>query len=251
MNKYLLLAGMISVFCCTISCEKKKKSQVSVESSADFNNETVESTTVTETEEKKKPTDFVPKGYVVFETVMGDLNKDGQEDCVLIIKGTDKTKIITDENRGVLDRNRRGIIILFNTNDNYELALKNYDCLSSENEDGGVYFAPELSVTINKGNLVLHYGHGRYGYWKYTFRAQNNDFELIGYDSSDNFGPIVNTETSINFLIKKKVIKTNTNEAAEASGQEVFKKTVQKIVVNKLFKLSEIKDFDEFDCSGD
>src|SRR6187402_2481047 len=92
-----------------------------------------------QTEQGKKLSDFLPEGYVNFEKVNGDLNKDGIEDIVLIIKGTDKSKIIKDKYRGELDRNRRGIIILFNKKDHYELASKNYDCFSSENEDGGVY----------------------------------------------------------------------------------------------------------------
>lgn len=193
--------------------------------------------------QKKNSLDFIPKGYVFFEKITGDLNKDGLDDCVLVIKGTDKSKIITDQYQGKLDRNRRGVIILFNRKDHYELALKNYNCLSSENEDGGIYYAPELSVEIIKGNLFFHYGHGRYGYWKYNFRYQNSDFELIGYDES-NGGAVISSETSINFLTKKKEIRINTNENDEG-GQEVLKVSLHKIVVPKLIKLSAIKDFDD------
>lgn len=197
---------------------------------------------------KQKQSAFLPKGYLVFERINGDLNKDGIEDCVLIIKGTDKGKIATDEYRGKLDRNRRGIIVLLNKKGHYELAVKNYNCFSSENEDGGVYFAPELSIEIKKGNLCVHYGHGRYGYWRYTFRFQKSDFELLGYDQSDNRGPITNSQTSINFLSKKKQEKVNTNENAKGDD-EVFIETWKNITVNKFIKLSEIKDFDELDMS--
>ena len=199
-------------------------------------------------EQKQNLTDFIPKGYVVFEKINGDLNKDNIEDCVLVIKGTDKKNIVSDKYRGQLDRNRRGIIILFNKNDHYELVVKNYDCFSSENEDGGVYFAPELSINIKKGNLYAHYGHGRYGYWKYTFRYYNSDFVLIGYDQSDARGPLIESETSINFLSKKKQKKVNTNENAEG-GDEVFKETWANIPIDRLIKLSEIKDFDELDMN--
>jgi hypothetical protein len=195
-------------------------------------------------EQKQGLSGFLPKGYLIFEKIYGDLNKDGSEDCVIIIKGTDKNKIVNDKYRGVLDKNRRGIIVLFNKNDNYELAIKNHDCFSSENEDGGVYFAPELSVDISEGNLHIRYGHGRYGSWGYTFRFKNSDFELIGYDSSESRGPVVNSETSVNFLTKKKQIKVNINESAEG-GDEVFKETWENIQVDKLVKLSVVKDFDE------
>lgn len=196
----------------------------------------------------KNPTNFVPKGFVVNEKIKGDLNKDGLEDCVLIVKSTDKNQIITHEYGGELDRNRRGIIVLLNKNDYYELAIKNYDCFSSENEDGGAYFAPILSVEIKNGNLNIHYAHGRYGYWKYIFRFQNSDFELIGYDQSDNRGPVVERETSINFLSKKMKVKANTNKKAEG-GDEIFKETWGNLSIDGLIKLSEIKDFDELDMS--
>lgn len=199
-------------------------------------------------EKQKTPIGFLPKGYILSEKIMGDLNKDGIEDCVLIIKQTGKSKIVTDEYRGLLDRNRRGIIILFNKKDHCELAVKNNHCFSSENEDGGVYYPPELSVEITKGNLYLNYEHGRYGYRKYTFRFQHSDFELIGYDESDNQGPVINSETSIDFINKRKTVKMNTNENADG-GDEVFKTTDKKIITDELIKLSAIKDFDELNMS--
>ena len=200
-----------------------------------------------QTKQEKELSNFVPKGFVISEKINGDLNKDGIADCVLIIQGTDKKKIIKDENSEKVDRNRRGIIILFNKNNHYELATKNYDCFSSENEDGGVYFAPELSIDIVKGNLCIDYGHGRYGSCRYSFRFRDSDFELIGYNSSDNSGPVVNRETSINFLSKRKKTKENTNQNATEDGDEIFKETWAKIQVDKLVKLSEIKDFDKLD----
>lgn len=204
-------------------------------------------TLLAQTKSGKDFTAFLPKGYVLFEQLSGDLNKDGLEDKVLIIKGTDKSKVIQDEYRGTLDRNRRGIIILLNKNGQYQSALKNYACFSSENEDGGVYFAPELAIEIKKGNLYVHYGHGRYGYWAYTFRLKDADFEMIGYDES-NGGPVTHSTTSINFLTKKKQERVNTNENAQ-SGEEVFKETWSNITLPKRIQLSAIKDFDTLSIS--
>jgi len=195
---------------------------------------------------KQHMTDFVPKGYKVFETIHGDVNKDGIEDRVLIIKGTNRKKIVKDKYLGKLDRNRRGIIVLIKNNGQYELALKNLTCFSSEHEDGGVYYAPDLSIDIKKGNLYVIYEHGRYGNWTYTFRNQNSNFELIGFDASESNGPIIERETSINFLTKIKQEKVNTNENAD-SGEEVFTTTSEKIKVDKLLRLSDITDFDELD----
>jgi hypothetical protein len=201
-------------------------------------------------EDGKGIKDFLPAGYIIFDKIYADLNKDGLADCAIIIKGTNKKNIIKDQISGELDRNRRGLIILLNKIDHYEVVTKNYDCFSSGNEDGGVYFAPELSIEIDKGNLYIHYSHGRYGYWRYTFRLQNSDFELIGYDSSDNRGAVINNEISINYLTKKKIVKENTSANAE-SGEEFFKETVTKVNNNKPIKLSKIKDFDRLDVSND
>jgi hypothetical protein len=197
----------------------------------------------------KSPAEFVPAGYVVVKKIQGDFNKDNQADYVIIIKGTNKDNLVKDEYRGELDRNRRGIIIALKKNNQYELVLKNSDCFSSENEDGGVYFAPELDVNVEKGNLLIHYAHGRYGYWTYKFRYQNSDFELIGYDSSQDRGPVVERSVSINLMTKKMLTKTNINQDAEG-GDEKFKEAWKRFTLSKPIKLREIADFDDFDVEG-
>ncbi|MBB6369635.1 hypothetical protein [Chryseobacterium shigense] len=237
------------ILVCGCSKEEKKKETMpqNVSTASVAGKESVNPAPIVEI--NKTPEDFVPEGYKIFEKKSGDLNKDGVEDCILIIKKIDPTNIITDEYRGKLDRNRRGIIILFKKGKGYELASKNESCFSSENEDGGVYYAPELDIYAEKGKLYIHYAHGRYGYWAYTFRYGQSDFELIGYDDSSNTGPRVNSTTSINFLTGKQLDKTNVNEEAEG-GNEVFEDTWKKLKSSKLLTLSEIKDFDELDFSS-
>lgn len=242
------------------SCEKKtqnEKEKETRELQKEQPQNTAESSSFQTSTLKNKPSDFIPKGYVIhkyeggisaeeWDEINGDLNKDGLEDVVLIIKGTDKSKIIQHESRGKLDRNRRGIIVLFNKGDHYELASKNYDCFSSENEEGGVYFAPELYFEIKNGNLYINYGHGRYGNWGYIFRAQNGDMEMIGYDSYSSRGPVPQSEVSINFLTKKKLTRDNLNKDDDGDNYvEKYQDTWENIKVEKLTKLSDIKDFDE------
>lgn len=207
-------------------------------------------------EQKKNPKtfifkDFIPKGYVIFEKVYGDLNQDGIKDCVLIIKKKDKRKIVNDEYRGKLDRNRRGIIILFRTKDSFQLACKNYDCFSSENEDGGVYYAPDLSISIKKGKLLLHYDHGRYGAWDYILKNLDRDFVLIShkhyYKSEYESDTMIFDETNLDFLTKKKLIKKVKD--LNNHGNEIYKKIRKDIKVDSLIKLKDIKDMDELDMS--
>ena len=202
--------------------------------------------------DQQRITDFIPKGYKLFEKISGDLNKDGLEDCVLIIKATRKDGFVKNSFDKVVDRNRRGIIILFTEKDGYKLASKNYNCFSSENEEGGVYYAPELWVEERKGNLYLRYCHGRYGYWEYCFRYQGSDFMLIGYEATYNRGPLVLGKTSINFLTGVEYDDENINaDKFDADSDddpvddEVFKRTVVKLKKKPLMKLSEIEDFDD------
>jgi len=244
--KFLFISTLIFT---TISCNKSDTK--STNQNVQDVSETIDTTLVHEekvVDNGKPKKDFIPKGYVVYSEYFGDLNKDGIDDCVLIIKDTKPENIVTNRFESEVDRNRRGIVVLFKKGNGYELAVKNYNCFSSENEDGGVYFPPDLDIRLEKGNLILHYAHGRYGYWAYTFRHQNNDFELIGYDASDNFGPITERLISINFLTKKKLIKTNLNPQ-EGVDEEIFESKWSKIEVNKLIKLSEIEDFDELNVN--
>lgn len=184
---------------------------------------------------------YLPAKYTVFEVVQGDLNKDGLKDVVLIVKGTDPKQWVTDEYRGKLDRNRRGVIVLLNTKGRYQKVVQNLSLFSSENEGGGVYFAPELMPSIEKGLLKLHYAYGRYGYWAYQFRLEGLDMRLIGYDSSDNFGPYVNSETSVNFLTAKKLVRENLNKDLDSDPK--FKETWSKVNVAPMY-LSKIQDID-------
>lgn len=185
---------------------------------------------------------YIPASYILFDAIQGDLNKDGLKDVVLIVKATDPKQWVTDEYRGKLDRNRRGVVVLLNVKGRYQKVVQNLTLFSSENEDGGVYFAPELVPSIEKGLLKLHYAHGRYGYWAYQFRIEGRDMRLIGYDSSDNFGPYVNSETSVNFLTAKKLVRENLNKDPDSDPK--FKEIWSKVNIAPMY-LNKIQDIDD------
>ncbi|WP_208643468.1 hypothetical protein [Pedobacter miscanthi] len=250
MKNDLAKAILLSSLALMLSCKQAKKNQSAVDKPAQHtSSNNINHVASINSTNKLEPGNFVPKGYVLAEQINGDLNGDGLADCVLMVKNTLKNRIVKDPDRGILDRNRRGLIVLLNKKDHYEPVVKNLSCFSSENEDGGVYYAPELMVSIEKGKLYIHYAHGRYGYWKYTFRYGKNDFELIGYDASNNTGPRVDREVSINFLTKRRLEKNNTNEQA-SGGDEVFEEKWTDISLEGLAKLSEVKDFDDFGEGG-
>ena len=187
--------------------------------------------------------DFIPSRFVLYDNISGDLNQDGLEDIVLIIKDTQEGNVTKNRFGEMVDRNRRGIVILFQTENGFKQMILNKRCFESENEDGGAYYPPELDVSIDHNKLFINYNHGRYGSWYYTFRYQNNDFVLIGYDHTDRSGPIINSEISINFLTKKKKELLNMKSNIEDSGEEEFKEFWSEIKDKELIKLSEINEF--------
>lgn len=209
-----------------------------------------EATSLQVATQSTNPENLIRPDETIYETVSGDLNKDGKDDCVIITKQTKKRLTSVKNQFGDrVDRNRRGILIAFKNADDYNTVLAIPNCFLSENEDGGVYFAPELFVEVVKGNLKIHYAHGRYGFWTYLFRYQNNNFELIGYDESNNRGPVTERSVSINFLTGKMKTQRNTNPDAD-SGEEVFDEAWQDIEMNALVKLTDITSFEDFDISG-
>ncbi|ENU22048.1 hypothetical protein F993_03323 [Acinetobacter proteolyticus] len=185
---------------------------------------------------------YIPAKYQLFKAIEGDLNKDGLRDVVLMVKATDPKAFFHHEYYGHLDRNRRGVIVLLNQKGKYKPIVSNLNCFSSENEDGGVYFPPELWMEIKNNLLRIYYSHGRYGYWSYLFRLDGNDLRLIGYDDSSNHGPLIQSQTSINFLTGKKVIRDNLSQDPEEDPR--FKETWSKINQAPIY-LSTVKDFDD------
>ena len=186
---------------------------------------------------------LIPAKYTLFKAVQGDLNKDGKADLVLIVKATDPKMWVLDHDQQKVDRNRRGILVFLNQNGKYQKLMQNLSCFSSENEEGGVYFAPELSTHIEKNTVQFHYGHGRYGHWSYTFRLDGQDLRLIGYDLSSNSGPYSDYQKSINFLTQKKLYRDNINKE-DRDKPERFKETWSKISIKPIY-LSQIINFDE------
>ncbi|MCS0182640.1 hypothetical protein NDI96_19945 [Vibrio alginolyticus] len=186
--------------------------------------------------------EIVPNGHTIIEAIHGDLNGDGRDDIVLMIQGTDQNKMVTDEYRGQLDLNRRGIIVALRNNDEYDVVVENDNCFFSVDEEGR---AEEILMSITKGNLHIDFLDGRFeNQWSYNFRYQDSDLELIGYDAMANRGPRVEVVTSINYLTKKMLTTENVSDLDD--DVPIFKEKWSTFVLEHRFKLSQISDFTEF-----
>jgi len=251
-NQRMVIAAVLTVFSVMISCESEEKNASSETKDAETSEQFEDSISNASEEEAEEVEEIsaygamVPKGYIIYDSLSGDLNGDGLEDYVVITKGTDKDAWEINQFDSLVDRNRRGIIISLSEGVKSNIVTENLDCFSSENEDGGVYYAPELDLEIKKGKLYVNYSHGRYGYWSYTFRYQQDKMKLIGYDHNVSRGPITEYIYSYNFLTGKKQVKENVNiNTEDYEAQEEFKETWYDLPKKPLLTLSSVEDFDE------
>ncbi len=90
------------------------------------------------------------KQTALYDAIKGDLNKDDIEDVVVVTQETFKEKFLTfsdscDESTKndkwcqIVNKNRRGIVILLSNGDKYEAVVTKRDIFESPNEDGGVF----------------------------------------------------------------------------------------------------------------
>ena len=95
----------------------------------------------------------LPKQTALYDAIKDDLNKDGIEDVVVVTQETFKEKFMPfsdgcDESTKddkwcqIVNKNRRGVVILLSNGDKYEAVVTKRDIFESPNEDGGAYFPP-------------------------------------------------------------------------------------------------------------
>lgn len=156
--------------------------------------------------------DFIPPGWKLETAAEGDLNKDGKNDAVLVLRQNSKRNIVRNDSLGTpeLDTNPRLLAVLFakEADDGYSLMLQEHQLIPRH--ENPVLDDPFQEVSIGKGsfNVVLRYwaSAGSWGTatFKFVFRYENGCFRLIGYD---NLGFMRNTmeetTTSINFLTRR------------------------------------------------
>ena len=122
------------------------------------------------------------------------------------------------------DLGARGLIVLFKyKSGEYYKVVEKYNCLDSGEEDGGVYFAPELHVYLDEdGVLGIGYGHGRYGGWGCTFKYINGEFKYIGSSSSESMSWIAEDLSSSSIDYDKGIAEDyhiiNVNEKFNENG---------------------------------
>jgi hypothetical protein len=115
-----------------------------------------------------------------------DVNEDGLTDYLLNVKGTDPSnwEPYQFNEDSLVDRNKRGFILVINRGDYFETDIRNYDCFPSENEDGGSSFPPELIIETNNKSLTINYEREVFGSWAYEFIYKKDNYVLTSYSRS-------------------------------------------------------------------
>jgi hypothetical protein len=196
---------------------------------------------------------FVPKGWKLEKQEKGDLNKDGQDDLLLLLRMNDRKNILKNEGLGQdpFDTNPRILAVAFNNGagKSFTLGLENHTLIARTEdpvmddpvgESGG--------LAIERGTLKVDlYSFASAGSWStgtttFRFRHGKRGFDLIGYDSSStqrNSGEV--EEVSINYLTGKVQISTGT------IADDELKDKWRKIPKKKLLLLEEVGDGLAFD----
>ena len=194
---------------------------------------------------RRRITDFVPQGYKLMQKVSVDLNNDGNIDCVLIIKATNKNRFGRNEHGDMTDYNRRGIIVLLNRDGKYEIVSKNLSCFKSD-EQYAVGLTTRLDVNVDKGMLDISFIHESNGQTSYYFRFQNNDFVLVKANYYHSCGSTTITDTVYDFLTGRGYIDTNIN-SDDGEKTEEYEREYFKLKKAPLQKLSEIRAFENLE----
>lgn len=140
---------------------------------------------------------FIPKGWKILSQAEGDLNSDQQADLVLILENTDPKNIVNDGSydkkpeNSRLNLNARKLLVLFKDDQTYRQIASNDALPSESNSEKKCLIDPLIvdhSPIIQNGLLKISLNFGfRCESWEvfnnvYTFRYQNQVFNLIGYD---------------------------------------------------------------------
>lgn len=167
---------------------------------------------------------FVPKNHKIIQKIFGDLNKDGVEDCVLLVEERAKGMVY------------KGVIVLFKEGKDYQIADKNLNLMSEEE------LPPTqeafCSISFKRGSFIFNVSSRKYGISTYMYRYQDGSFKLIGQEDVFTIGATVHEEISINYLTKKKLIRKNTDPYSD-DDNPTFKETWENIEVDKLKELSD------------
>lgn len=175
---------------------------------------------------------FVPPGWKLVQSAVGDLNKDEQPDAVLVIQQDEPANIVEHDGLGVpeLNLNPRRLLVLLYTANGYRQVLATDRFLPTEHDEHTPCLADPIEegggVGISRGlltvNLTYWLSCGSYSVssYQFKFRYEDDRFRMIGLDT-DSFSRSSGEQyqTSINYLTGKRKRTTGLNMFNESKPE--------------------------------
>jgi hypothetical protein len=164
--------------------------------------------------------DFIPNGWILRDSAIGDLNNDLNEDAALVFQFKDSITLINNEHGSsdTVITQPRILALLFWDNSTNGFLLKEQNNKFILNHDNPNMDDPFEGIEIEKGILIINFRIWySWGSWwtsndSYKFRFQNSDFALIGFESNSFHRASGDSKSySINFLTKKYSITSGEN----------------------------------------
>lgn len=253
---------IVFIFCISIiySCNNKGKSEVNLDNTENLADEPLTESlqTINKDIDKNVVSDinnFVSGKWEIADTYYGDLNKDGEDDVVIIAEENDPNNIIIQPEYSLgadtLYTSPRMLLVAFKEGNNYRLIAKNEHFLPPSNDIDQACLEDPLSepggISISKGVLTIkmHYWYSC-GSWyvsdnTYVFRYQNEKMQLIGFSSS-SFHRASGEMTSMSINYSTKKMQTTTGGNMFEGESDKPKEKWENIEVNRLYDLEEMTD---------
>lgn len=165
------------------------------------------------TKEGKSVEYFIPKDWKLLQTAVGDLNKDGLEDTVIVVENINY-KMDDGSFCNNFSCPRSMLILLQTKGGSYKLSIKSDKAILLAGE-GGIFGDPFEGLKIDNGSLLINFYGGSAWRWSYSyrFRYQDNGWFLIWAASNNyfNVADCVDKSVDYDFLAnrKKEIVSSN------------------------------------------
>jgi len=180
--------------------------------------------------EEKNTSDFVPNGWMLRDSVSGDLNNDKHKDLVIVLQHNDSVTLINQmigDDNDTVKTQPRILLILFRDTVNNTFIVAEQSNTFIMDHDNPMMEDPYQSVKIRKGVLDIEFEmFYNMGSWEvtnttYKFRYQNRNFVLIGAENYIyNRGSMDYIDYSFNFLTKKWSLTTGGDDSKQKPKTE-------------------------------
>lgn len=174
---------------------------------------------------------FVPNGWRMEHSARGDLDRDGREDLLLVLRMHDPRNILRNDGLGTdeLDTNPRLLVVAFREGARYRRVLQDHVLVPRHDDPvADDYLDIEDPVAIVRGTarVRLHSWRSAGGWttWnrRFTFRWQDGCFRLVGFDHDEVQRNSGRTErTSINYLTHRATVEEGSIEYDDVQARFV------------------------------